>query len=253
MIRQNPLYSQVPIAGYYAWPYQYVEDSGPVEQLVEDVSLSRCPDEPRNPARTLFLAGRSLGISAIDVNGLFIHFVIPSDFLQFRNYTSRGAIISKAAYGLTMEVLSEDLRSVAPPGAIAIMSCKNGRYVGAQSVRVYKGEVRLESIDPVFDSGIGNDDDNCSTQLTDDPNEPGYNPYDSTTETGCSDGNGSGGSGTQYSPGDHTGGETVDWQTGQGNGGPSACGEAAVVEYVCIDVWNGSDWVEWGCGYVTTC
>lgn len=66
---------------------------------------------------------------------------------------------------------------------------------------------------------------------------------------------GSSGSGTQYEPGDYTGGETVDWGTGTGNGGTSVCGEAAFVEYVCIDVYNEETgaWEEWGCGYVTTC
>jgi hypothetical protein len=63
------------------------------------------------------------------------------------------------------------------------------------------------------------------------------------------------GSGTQYEPGDYTGGETVDWGTGTGNGGTSVCGDKALVEYVCIDVYNPETgfWEEWGCGYVTTC
>jgi len=63
------------------------------------------------------------------------------------------------------------------------------------------------------------------------------------------------GSGTQYQPGDYTGGETVDWGSGAGNGGTSVCGDQAMVEYVCIDVYNEETgfWEEWGCGYVTTC
>jgi hypothetical protein len=85
----------------------------------------------------------------------------------------------------------------------------------------------------------------------------GYDPYDPTgsgegDDDGCS--GGGGGSGTPYEPGDYTGGETVDWGTGAGNGGSSACGDNARVEYVCIDEWvEGTGWVEWGCGYVTTC
>jgi hypothetical protein len=88
--------------------------------------------------------------------------------------------------------------------------------------------------------------------------DAGYDPYDSAITMdsgsgGCGSG-GDGGSGTQYEPGDSTGGETVDWGTGTGNGGTSVCGADAIVEYVCIDVWvEGSGWVEWGCGYVTTC
>ncbi|MBA3579030.1 MAG: hypothetical protein H0W42_03495 [Gemmatimonadaceae bacterium] len=86
-----------------------------------------------------------------------------------------------------------------------------------------------------------------------------YDPYAGDgPESPCADGGSSGGtsgSGTQFSPGSYTGGETVDWNTGIGNGGGSACGADAVVEYVCIDVWNSETerWDEWGCGYVTMC
>lgn len=83
---------------------------------------------------------------------------------------------------------------------------------------------------------------------------PDYDPYSRLSTGGCSGGGESGGSGTPYQPGDHTGGETVSWGSGAGNGGTSACGADAVVEYVCIDYWvDGVGWVEWGCGYVTTC
>jgi hypothetical protein len=85
-----------------------------------------------------------------------------------------------------------------------------------------------------------------------------YDPYDPMV-SGSGDGGvaydcGSG-SGTQYEPGDYTGGETVDWGSGTGNGGTSVCGDKALVEYVCIDVYNEETgfWEEWGCGYVTTC
>ena len=82
------------------------------------------------------------------------------------------------------------------------------------------------------------------------PGSDGYDPYSS--DSGCGSG-GSSGSGTQYYPGDNTGGETVDFGTGIGNGGQSACGEAAVVEFVCIDIYNEEGWVSWACGYVTSC
>jgi hypothetical protein len=75
-------------------------------------------------------------------------------------------------------------------------------------------------------------------------------------EGGCTGGGGGGeGSGTQYQPGQSTGGETVDWGTGVGNGGASVCGDKAVVEYICIDVYNESSgqWETWSCGYATTC
>lgn len=75
-----------------------------------------------------------------------------------------------------------------------------------------------------------------------------YDPYSESSED-CSNI----GSGTQYEPGQSTGGETVDWGSGTGNGGSSACGDSAVMEYVCIDIWNGEQWVEWACGYATVC
>jgi len=87
-----------------------------------------------------------------------------------------------------------------------------------------------------------------------------YDPYspDWGTSGGCSGQSGSGGgagSGTQYQPGDNTGGETVDWHTGIGNGGESACGQAATVELVCVDVWNDrtQKWDQYACGYATSC
>lgn len=85
-----------------------------------------------------------------------------------------------------------------------------------------------------------------------------YDPYDPAYQDDGCDGNdeaGSGGSGIQYQEGDHTNGETVDWNTGIGNGGESVCGENAVVEKVCIEVWNEKDnkWDLYSCGYATTC
>jgi hypothetical protein len=86
-----------------------------------------------------------------------------------------------------------------------------------------------------------------------------YDPYSRSswgaTEF-CADDNdgGGGGGGTQYYPGDYTNGETVGWSDGVGTGGYSACGQDAKVEYICIDVWvDGVGWVEWSCGYATTC
>lgn len=89
--------------------------------------------------------------------------------------------------------------------------------------------------------------------------DPMYDPYASSGGgEDCSGGEGGGdgdGKGTPYQPGDYTGGETVDWGTGYGNGGQSACGETARVEYVCIDIYNveTGQWEQWSCGYATTC
>lgn len=85
----------------------------------------------------------------------------------------------------------------------------------------------------------------------DDPYGEEYDPYSG----GCGGGDSSGGSGIQYEEGDYTNGETVDWNTGVGNGGKSVCEAKAVVDYICIDTWNEStqQWEEWDCGYATTC
>ena len=91
-----------------------------------------------------------------------------------------------------------------------------------------------------------------------------YDPYfsgsggectsDDDGESGTGGGDGPTGSGIAFGPGDYTGGETVDWNTGVGNGGSSVCGLAARVEYICIDTYvDGIGWVEWSCGYATTC
>lgn len=94
-----------------------------------------------------------------------------------------------------------------------------------------------------------------------DPTMVNYDPYSSGSEcpppeegADVSGGSGSG-SGTYYQPGENTGGETVDWGTGQGDGGTSVCGADAVVEYVCIDIFNEEtgQWESYSCGYATVC
>jgi hypothetical protein len=89
-----------------------------------------------------------------------------------------------------------------------------------------------------------------------------YDPYSSDSGSDTCDGaptgdgsdTGGTGTGTYFDPGDYTGGQTVDFGTGEGSGNPSQCGLAAVVEYVCIDVWDPEGhWTEWACGFVTSC
>lgn len=86
-----------------------------------------------------------------------------------------------------------------------------------------------------------------------------YDPYaegpsDGEGCDGSSGGDGGGtGSGTQFGEGDSTGGETVDWGTGVGNGGSSECGDAAVVRWVCIDIYIDGVWQKYDCGWATTC
>jgi len=85
------------------------------------------------------------------------------------------------------------------------------------------------------------------TEVTYDPYSGGENQPPCPTDGG--------GSGIQYFPGDHTGGETVDWTTGVGNGGSSPCGAEAVLEYVCIDLFNEATgvWETLSCGYAAVC
>lgn len=99
---------------------------------------------------------------------------------------------------------------------------------------------------PTADAGCGDEDTRIIA-------EGDYDPYEEEQQS-CGGGGGDP-PGTQYEPGDNTGGETVDWGTGVGNGGQSVCGTTAIVEYVCLDEFNLDtlEWEEWGCGYVTTC
>ncbi len=77
----------------------------------------------------------------------------------------------------------------------------------------------------------------------------------SPDEPECEGASGGGaGTGVYYQPGQTTGGNAVDFATGEGLEAGSVCGTAAVVEYVCIDILDAEgNWKEWACGYVTTC
>lgn len=96
------------------------------------------------------------------------------------------------------------------------------------------------------------DSDSCApTRSSCDPTLAEYDPYAES----CGDDPGSGGtaSGIQFAEGQNTGGETVNWATGVGNGGSSMCGAAAVVEWVCIDWIDEEGLRRSECGYATTC
>lgn len=96
----------------------------------------------------------------------------------------------------------------------------------------------------------------CSTVSPTQFQNASYDPYaePGSDDDSCASGS-QVGSGTQFNPGDYTGGETVDWNTGIGDGGTSACGLAAKVEYICIDEWDADTqtWKRYSCGYATTC
>jgi hypothetical protein len=103
------------------------------------------------------------------------------------------------------------------------------------------------------DSHDGKPQAACASNPCGSVTQVSYDPYSS--ETGCEAEDDGGSTGTQYQLGDHTGGETVGFGTGMGDGGSSSCGQEAVVEYVCIDVYDEETgtWDEWACGYATTC
>lgn len=152
-----------------------------------------------------------------------------------------------------------------------------GIYVACKKIVWYRPDGSIENVVPVFStvytegeveekcsgggtycsgcgSGGGGGSGTTPTYFTDtdyDPYDPAYMQDGPSGSGSC--GGSTGGSGTQYSPGQSTGGETVDWNTGIGNGGSSACGPVAVVEYICIDEWDGTKWVTWSCGYATVC
>lgn len=119
------------------------------------------------------------------------------------------------------------------PAQILVLRNKDVRFIGGTS-----GECSVEdaSYDPYYTGGESQTTHGCSTG-------------------GGGSGGGSASSGTQYYPGDFTGGETVDWQTGIGNGGRSVCGTAAEVQPICIEIYNETtrQWEEWACGYATVC
>ncbi|HEY0150856.1 MAG TPA: hypothetical protein VGB92_02595 [Longimicrobium sp.] len=92
-----------------------------------------------------------------------------------------------------------------------------------------------------------------ATEVDYDPYDPGDTNYSSDGSCEGEGSSGGGNTGVAYNPGDYTGGGTVDWGTGIGNGGTSACGAEAVVEYICIDIMTDSGWQQWSCGYATTC
>jgi hypothetical protein len=131
-------------------------------------------------------------------------------------------------------------------------------YYTATSVLFIQSQfTELSADDASVDTSARQADCTCTstggTSVDYDPSDPGYDPSDPNGD-GCGDDSGGTPSGTQFEPGQSTGGETVTWSGGVGNGGRSACGSLAVVEYVCIDVWDEErGWVEWDCGYVTTC
>lgn len=98
----------------------------------------------------------------------------------------------------------------------------------------------------------------CSCTEATSLQEAAYDPYSQDGgDNACVDNGSTGGeaSGIQYYAGDNTGGETVDWNTGVGNGGSSVCGATAVVEYVCLEKynWETGRWEHFDCGFATTC
>lgn len=183
-----------------------------------------------------------------------------------------GSPYPTATYRFHTNAYTRDNKYYAPGGNSVLLAC-DGNYVVRNSVfRLWSGHLYGKLYNGPIVRNPGYEDPECdeaggswggsgsSTQIIQDPYSESYDPYEPSWGyqdcAGGTDGGGEDddGGGTQYGPGDSTGGETVDWGTGTGNGGSSVCGAKAVVEYICIDVWvDGEGWVEWGCGFVTTC
>jgi len=94
----------------------------------------------------------------------------------------------------------------------------------------------------------------CTSTVSNDQTSYGgdFDPY-APSSGSCDGGSGIGTSGTQFEVGDYTGGQTVNWKTGVGTGSPSACGDQARVDYICVEYNTGDGWKSLDCGYVTTC
>jgi hypothetical protein len=197
------------------------------------------------------------GLETLDLD-----FRSPFSFIRHVSTTSP---YPTAAYRFHRNAYSRDNKYYAPANNQVLLAC-NGYYVVENRVmrtwvgylygKNYTGDIvrNPEYEEPGSGGGCGDgaepEVDNLVTDNT-------YDPYDSGPVAGgeaCA-GGGEGGGGTQYEPGQYTGGQTVEWETGRGTGRPSACGDNAKVEWICIDVWDEASgtWVEWSCGYATTC
>lgn len=255
------------------WPYMTPEAGTYVEILADvqtpqpldnDLTVRVCPNDQYVGRNAHLRMHYRLETLDFDFRGPF----------TFVRHVSTTSPYPTALYIFNRNAYTRDNKYYAPAGNNVLLAC-NGRYVIRNNVirlwaghlygKLYNGPIVLNPDYDECEDGGGGGAGGGGTELTTvadpgyDPYNPSYQPASGGGGSGCApggdDGNPSGGSGTQFEPGDYTGGETVDWGTGVGNGGSSACGASAVVEYVCIDVWDDAegDWVEWGCGYVTSC
>jgi hypothetical protein len=252
------------------WPYMtaltgtYVEivaaDQTP-QPYDNDASRRVCPNDQ--------LVGRNAHLRMnYRLETLDFDFRGPFTFVRHVSTTSP---YPTALYIFNRNAYTRDNKYYAPARNNVLLAC-DGRYVFRNNViRVWTGHfygklyngpiVRNPEYEDCEDGGGGGGAGTQLIAVTGDAYDP-YDPQFSTSEvngdsSNCGSAPTSGtttGSGTQYEPGDNTGGETVDWGTGVGNGGESACGDTAIVQYVCIDYWvKGVGWVEWSCGYATAC
>lgn len=200
------------------------------------------------------------------------YFISPYTSQTYAGYALRGSADSflRRVYYLFSAVPSQGGTGWRASGTFWLYGweCRIGTITGLLAPGLERLEFAESQSLACSGSGGGGWDGGTETGLmpvTNEIQDPSYDPYDAGSgdcESGEPGGEGGGGDGsdgqgtggTQYQPGDNTGGETVDWGTGIGNGGTSACGTRDIVDYVCIDVWvDGAGWVEWACGYVTTC
>ena len=250
MSPENPVYAEL-------WAFDQTPDP------LDGYDKRRvCPNEEVQKFNAHLRMNYGLGEIDLDFRG-------PFTFL--RHVSTTGSPYPTALYRFNRNAYTRDNKYYAPAGGNVLLAC-NGNYIVDNRVlgRVWYGYLYGKLYNGPIVRNPGYEEPCASNNVG--PNgellpyaDAEYDPYDSDSGWGaddCAEGGTDGGGGADdegtgtgeyYGPGAHTGGGTVDWRTGEGTGGSSVCGAAAVVEYICIDIWDGEKWVEWSCGYATTC
>lgn len=242
-----------------SWPYikttegVYTEIMADVQEVQFDDGRRTCPNDQLIEHNAHLRMNYGLETLDFDFRGPF----------TFIRHVSTTSPFPTAAYRFHRNAYTRDNKYYAPAGGQVLLAC-DGRYIADnRAFRIWVGHLYGKNYTGSIVRNPDYEDPNGGAGGTkcDGPKTlyAIYDPYspedDEDCDTGDVAGGGGDGSGTQFEPGDNTEGETVDWGTGVGNGGVSACGSAAVVDYVCIYYWNdsGQKWDLFACGYATTC
>lgn len=246
------------------WPY-ITPDAPAYMTFVADDQTPHADDGPnkRTCPTDPWLRGNAHLRMHYGLETLDFDFRGPFSFIRHVSTTSP---YPTAAYLFHRNAYTRDRKYYAPAGGQILLAC-DGYYVSDNAaLRLWTGYLYGKNYtgdivrNPDYEDPEDGGDDSCgggaAPELDHQIAHDLYNPYDpgpGTSDGGC--GGGEGGEGTQYSPGEFTGGQTVSWESGIGTGQPSACGDQAKVEYICIEVWDEAAgmWVEWSCGYATVC